>query len=252
MTNSEVVEKFVDRINAHDVDGLAALMSTDHVFIDSLGNKFARPAIETGWRQYFAIVPDYWVRVDRIVADEPALILLGTAGGTYVANGGVIRPENRWETPAVWRAVIRDEKVSEWRIFADNEPIRAKMRATSHQLESVPRESGDDRMAILRNRLAKGDITEEEFERLTRTVGEGEGSAPDATQEEVDWKGLEEEVKKKLDGLTPQMAEERYDYLSRRPISELTDAEYEERLALAEKLSERVNKKNAKKRATDD
>jgi len=248
--NSEVVEKFVDRINAHDVDGLVALMSADHVFIDSLGNKFARPAIETGWRQYFATVPDYWVRVDRVVTDEPALILFGAAGGTYVVDGGAIRPENKWETPAVWRAVIRNGKVSEWRIFADNEPIRAKMRAASHQVESAPSGSGDDRMAVLKTRLARGEITEEEFEGLTKVVGDGEGSAPDATREEVDWKGLEEEVKKKLDGLTPQMAEERYDYLSTKPISELTDAEYEERLALAEKLSERANKKN-KRQATD-
>src|SRR5208337_3660010 len=99
--NSEVVEKFVDRINAHDVDGLVALMSADHVFIDSLGNKFARPAIETGWRQYFATVPDYWVRVDRVVTDEPALILFGAAGGTYVVDGGALRRENIWEKSAV-------------------------------------------------------------------------------------------------------------------------------------------------------
>jgi ketosteroid isomerase-like protein len=244
--NSEVVEKFVDLINAHDVDGLVALMSTDHVFIDSLGNRFARPSIETGWRQYFETVPDYWVRVDRVVPDEPASILFGTAGGTYVTNGGAIRPENKWETPAVWRAVVRDGKVSEWRIFADNEPIRAKMREASGQLKSAPRESRDDPMAVLRARVAKGEITEEEFGELKKTVAEGEVSTSDATREEVDWKGLEDEAKKKLDSLTPQMAEERYNYLSGKPISELTDAEYEERLALAERLSERANKKNKK------
>jgi hypothetical protein len=128
--DSEAVQEFVNRINVHDVDGLVALMTVDHVFIDSLGKRFARPAIESGWRQYFAMVPDYWVRIDRIVPDESALILFGTAGGTYVETGGAIKPENTWETPAVWRAVIRSGKVSEWRIFCDNEPIRAKMMAT--------------------------------------------------------------------------------------------------------------------------
>ncbi len=249
--SSEVVERFVDRINAHDVDGLVSLMSADHMFTDSLGDKVARPAIETGWREYFTTVPDYWVRVDRVFVDEPTLILLGAAGGTYVPNGEAMRPENKWETPAVWRAVIRDGEVSEWQIFADNEPIRAKMREANRQLESSPRESRDDHMAILRTRLAKGEITEEEFERLTKAAGEREGSSPEATREVVDWKGLEVEAKKKLDGLTPQMAEERYDYLSKRPISELTDAEYEERLALAEKLSERPSKKKTKKLASD-
>ena len=246
--NSEAVEKFVDRINAHDVNGLIALMSADHVFIDSLGGRSARPAIETGWRQYFATVPDYWVRVDRLVDDESALILLGTAGGTYVPKGGEMRPENKWETPAVWRAVIRDGKVSEWRIFADNEPIRAKMRATSRPMESAPREPEDDRVAILKTRLAKEEITEGDLKGLTRIVDQGGASSPDAAPEDVvDWKKLEEEVKRKLDGITPQMAKERYDYLSRKQISELTDAEYEERLKLAEELSKRADMKTGDK-----
>lgn len=93
------------------------------------------------------------------------------------------------------------------------------------------------------DRLAKDEIANKEPEGLSKTVGEGEGSAPVATQEEVDWEGLKEEVKKKMDCFTPQMAEERYDYLSRKPISELTDAEFEERLALVERLSQRGPKK---------
>lgn len=128
-TNSEVAQKFVEKINAHEVGGLVALMTADHVFIDSLGNRFTRPAIEAGWERYFSMVPDYWVKIDRVVTDESALILFGTAGGTYVPKGGSTKPENKWETPAVWRAVIRDGKVSEWRIYSDNEPIREKMRA---------------------------------------------------------------------------------------------------------------------------
>jgi hypothetical protein len=41
------------------------------------------------------------------------------------------------------------------------------------------------------------------------------------------------EVKKKLDSLTPEMAEQRYNYLQNLPIGELTDEEYDERLELA-------------------
>jgi hypothetical protein len=47
------------------------------------------------------------------------------------------------------------------------------------------------------------------------------------------------EMKKRLAGLTLQEAEERYNYLQGKPFSELTDAEYEERLALAETLSQK-------------
>jgi ketosteroid isomerase-like protein len=131
MTDSRVALKFVEKINAHDADGLAALMTADHVFIDSLGERVSRPAIETGWKQYFEMVPDYWVRIDRTLSDKDTSILLGTAGGTYVPSNREMKLENKWETPAVWVAQIRGERVSEWRIYADNEPIREKMRKSS-------------------------------------------------------------------------------------------------------------------------
>jgi len=41
-----------------------------------------------------------------------------------------VRSENKWETPAVWRALVRGETISEWRVYCDNEPIREKMRTT--------------------------------------------------------------------------------------------------------------------------
>lgn len=56
-----------------------------------------------------------------------------------------------------------------------------------------------------------------------------------------------QEVKKKVEALSPQMAEERYNYLLSKSLSELTDAEYEERLALAEKLSDKPKKKPEKR-----
>lgn len=43
------------------------------------------------------------------------------------------------------------------------------------------------------------------------------------------------ELKKKLAKLSPQMAEERYNYLQNKPIGELTDEEYDERLELAQR-----------------
>ena len=124
----DVAQRFVERINAHDAKGLVALMTADHTFVDSLGVRSTRPAIERGWRQYFAMVPDYWVRVDRALTQGNTSVLIGMAGGTYVPQGGSAKSENRWETPAVWVARVKGEKLSEWRVYSDNEPIRAKMR----------------------------------------------------------------------------------------------------------------------------
>ena len=128
MTSLDVAKRFVERINAHDADGLVALMTRGHTFVDSLGNRFTRPSIEKGWRDYFDMVPDYWVRIERAFSEGGVSVLIGTAGGTYVSKGGTLRPENRWETPAVWVVRTRGRRVAEWRIYSDNEPIREKMR----------------------------------------------------------------------------------------------------------------------------
>jgi hypothetical protein len=57
-------------------------------------------------------------------------------------------------------------------------------------------------------------------------------------EEEVEAKKkLEAEAKKKLESLTPKEAEERYNHLLSKSVSELTDAEFEERLALAQRGS---------------
>ena len=57
-------------------------MSSDHVLVDSLGNKFPASALRSGWQQYFTMVPDYWIEVDQIASDGDVIFLCGSAGGT--------------------------------------------------------------------------------------------------------------------------------------------------------------------------
>ena len=66
---------------------------------------------------------DYSIEVESTLCDGPVVVLFGMARGTY-APDGALRAKNRWETPAALRAVIEDGKVAEWRVYADNEPIR--------------------------------------------------------------------------------------------------------------------------------
>ena len=49
---------------------------------------------------------------------------------------------------------------------------------------------------------------------------------------------LAEEAKRKIEGLPPETAVERYNFLKSKSITELTESEYAERLALAESLSQ--------------
>jgi len=119
-----VAHAFVRAINRQDVDGIVALMSEDHHFIDSLGNLTeGREKMRKGWEMYFRMVPDYTVAIEETLCDGPVVVMLGTAQGTY-SSDGTLKPENKWTTPTALRAFIEEQKVTEWRVFCDNEPIR--------------------------------------------------------------------------------------------------------------------------------
>jgi ketosteroid isomerase-like protein len=125
-----IAHAFVNAINRRSPEEIAGLMTGDHVFIDSLGTRIAgREQMKKGWEGYFGMVPDYAITVDETFADGPVVVMLGSAQGTY-SSGGPLRPENRWQTPAAWRVVVRGSQVAEWRVYVDNEPIRRIMAST--------------------------------------------------------------------------------------------------------------------------
>ena len=139
-TAETVAQAFVRAINRQDVERLGELMTPGHRFIDSLGKVVeGRDKMLEGWAAYFRIVPDYSIAIEEyyragtgadhsssVGEGDPVVILLGIASGTYTRDGK-IRPEDRWQTPIAIRALIEDGLVSEWRVYADNEPIRKLM-----------------------------------------------------------------------------------------------------------------------------
>jgi ketosteroid isomerase-like protein/thiol-disulfide isomerase/thioredoxin len=123
-SSESAARAFADAINGHNADDLAALMTEDHVFIDSLGNRVAgREAMRKGWIAYFGMVPDYTIAIHETYSNDRTVIMLGTAQGTLAVDGH-LPPQNHWQTPAAWRAEIRDGQVASWQVYADNEPIR--------------------------------------------------------------------------------------------------------------------------------
>ena len=71
--------------------------------------------MQTGWRGYFAMCPDYWIRVRHLLSEKETVPAMGEAGGTIDSSA--------WQTPAAWQAVVNGGRVSEWRVFADNKPV---------------------------------------------------------------------------------------------------------------------------------
>jgi ketosteroid isomerase-like protein len=131
MSPLEIVQRFVERLNAHDLDGMVALLSQDHRFIDSLGTEArGRDTLRKGWQEYFRMVPDYQIEVQRAFRDRAEVLLVGVARGTYTADGK-LNTVNAWTTPAVWRARIGGGLLEEWQVYADNEPIRRCMARAS-------------------------------------------------------------------------------------------------------------------------
>ena len=79
-----------------------------------------------GWRNYFKTVGDYQIHADEFFQTGERLAIFGTASGTYAGNAGA-STDQFWKVPAAWRAVIRDGRVAEWCVYADNQPLRKLM-----------------------------------------------------------------------------------------------------------------------------
>lgn len=124
----ELVLRFEELINSLNPEGVISLLTPDSIFIDSLGNRIQGiDKLRAAWAGYFKMIPDYAISHAEIFAQGDTVAIFGTAQGTF-ARGSELRREDFWKTPAAWRAVVKDGKIAEWQVFADNEPIRAAMR----------------------------------------------------------------------------------------------------------------------------
>ena len=144
----EVAMDFIKRINAGDINALCELMTENHIFQDALGKRFmGRETMRMGWTQYLKMVADYQVHADEFFQTNERLAIFGTASGRYVGPHGpstkagngapvpaaahgvdsALGPNGFWEVPAAWRATVQDGKIAEWRVYADNQPLRKLM-----------------------------------------------------------------------------------------------------------------------------
>ena len=128
MDIEKIANKFIEAINRHDIEAIGELMSEDHTFVDSGGDVYkGNEQMRQGWADYFRMFPDYEIEAPEFVVSGDTVILLGRASGTYTTDGK-LRPENHWEIPAAWKAVVVDEKIKLWQVFADNTPVADIMK----------------------------------------------------------------------------------------------------------------------------
>jgi ketosteroid isomerase-like protein len=126
----EIAMEFIRRINSGDPDSICELITEDHVFQDAVGERFlGREKMRQGWASYFQSISDYRIHAEEFFQTDDRLAIFGTASGNYTGDGGKQGVSKFWEVPAAWRAVIRDGLVAEWRVYADNQPLRNLMGA---------------------------------------------------------------------------------------------------------------------------
>ena len=107
MDATAVVAAFNERINARDLDGLTALMTDDHTFVDDAGAAInGRQACADAWAEFFAAFPDYRNVFETMTAD----------GETVRVTGHSVCATPELAGPAGWTATVRDGKVSRWQV----------------------------------------------------------------------------------------------------------------------------------------
>ena len=136
-TAADTALAFIDCINMHELHRIVALVTEDHLFIDARGNQArGRRQLERSWRAYFEWFPDYSIAVDQAFANGNIAVVTGSAMGTCAIRGRM-NPETRWKVPSAWQGVMRNGRIAEWRVYADNEPVWKAMRKKRHPERSV-------------------------------------------------------------------------------------------------------------------
>jgi len=117
------VISYVNKINHHDIDGLAEFMSDDHVFIDSLGMTIkGKKEMINSWKIFLKWFPNYEIQISNTVLTDDTVGLFGFAAGTFDSEDPV--HHDKFKIPAAWRAKVKDNLVTEWQAIADNEAVR--------------------------------------------------------------------------------------------------------------------------------
>jgi len=98
--------RFNEKINQRDLDGLVALMTDDHMFIDNSGD--IDDNMKEGWRHFFEHYPDYRNVFTSVTVENNVVVMVGYS---------TCSNEPRLNGPSMWTAKVHGGRVSEWRVF---------------------------------------------------------------------------------------------------------------------------------------
>jgi ketosteroid isomerase-like protein len=120
----EVVRDFIESINSANIDRIYNLMTIDHEFVDSQGNRMiGNDNLKKAWIGYFSLFPDYKIEIADILQNDSIIVMLGYASGTYKTNKNSSDKNNNWRVPASWKVIVAGDKIKLWQVYADNSVV---------------------------------------------------------------------------------------------------------------------------------
>lgn len=117
-TSFAIASQFNTFISANDIDALSSLLTDDHVFIDTAGTQVSgKAAVLAAWSSFFSAFPGYRNQFTGFVE----------RGREVCIEGHSSCSDPRLCGPALWRAVVRDGQIVEWRVFEDTPENRVML-----------------------------------------------------------------------------------------------------------------------------
>ena len=119
MNTIETVQSFIGAINNRDLSAIRDLMVEEHLLVDSSGTTVSgRDQVSAAWNAFFAMFPEYEIRVEHLLAEGPVAAVFGTASGNVLGKPGIPLKQDK-EMPAAWQAIAEGGKILRWQVYAD-------------------------------------------------------------------------------------------------------------------------------------
>lgn len=133
-TQRETVLKFIERINAHDVDGVIALMADDYCFVNSSGDSYhGREFMRAEWRKHFDRYPDFKIVVSTLISGPEGVGVFGKSEGTYTDAIDPVDADDQWQVPAAFLGMAKNGKMVHWQTFGDNSVVFEIIKEHGHE-----------------------------------------------------------------------------------------------------------------------
>ena len=107
----DVVLRYVEHVNAGQIEEVYNLTSEELCFIDIAGDTFHEREFMTNYMKAF---PDYRIHISQALQSGRGVALIGKTSGSHVP------PEVEEQETLVWTVEIAGGQITHWRIYADS------------------------------------------------------------------------------------------------------------------------------------